>query len=570
MLDGDSSLLAHAIRSVALILLSFAFLPLDTSIVCWSYAVGYLFPLQAVNHRRHVRSTYTPYFEPKTILVTGVGMTKGLALARIFYAAGHNVVGADFEPMPIPTACGRTSKALTAFRKLTRPDGSREKQAKYTQSILDIIRRENVNIWVSCSGVASAVEDGVAKEMVELVTKCKAVQFDVATTKRLHEKHSFMDYTNSIGLPIPETHTVTSKAAALQLLDDASVTDKRYIMKYIGTDDAVRGDMTLLPLSTPARTKLHISRFEISEDKPWILQQYIRGPEYCTHSLIVKGEVKAFVACPSSELLMHYQALPSDSGLSRSMLRFTQEFAAAGGPSFTGHLSFDFLVEMSDAEKAMRDPTANVKLYPIECNPRAHTAVCLFSDTPEMVDGYLSLLEPKQAAISSTSKTTPNGLAPQPIVPNAPKKYYWIGHDFIELVVLPLLSLFTADGPSFVEVFEHLLSFVEHVLWWQDGTFEFWDPVPAWWLYHVYWPTQFLMALLFQRKWSRVNVNNTPQASDYEATARKPGAMKARATPRRIVCLFEEGMPCSRTRLMQLLHLTDVESPHFWPPGAAA
>ena len=508
MPDANSSLLAHAVRGIALILLSIAFLPLDTFIVGWSYAFSFFYPLQVVKHRRHVRGTNTPYFEPKTILVTGVGMSKGLALARIFYTAGHNVIGADFEPLSIPTACGRTSRALKTFHKLTRPDGGREKQAKYTQSILDIVRHENVDIWVSCSGVASALEDGVAKEMVELVTKCKAVQFDVNTTKRLHEKHSFMDYTKSIGLPIPETHTVTSRAAALQLLTDAVVTDKRYIMKYIGTDDAVRADMTLLPLSSPARTKAHISQFEISEDRPWILQQFIRGPEYCTHSLVVKGEVKAFVACPSSELLMHYVALPSDSALSRNMLRFTQEFAAAGGPSFTGHLSFDFLVETGDAEKALRDPTSSVKLYPIECNPRAHTAVCLFNDTPELVEGYLSLLEPKKATISPAKKgTAPNGLAPQPVIPNAPKKYYWIGHDFAELIIAPVLSLFKADGMSVVEVFEHMLTFVEHSLWWHDGTFEVWDPVPAWWLYHVYWPTQFLMTLVFQRKWSRVNVS---------------------------------------------------------------
>jgi len=508
MLDADSSFLAHAAQDIALILISLAFLPLDAFITFWSYAFSFVYPIQADKHRRHVRSTHTPYFEPKTILVTGVGMTKGLSLARLFYAAGHNVIGADFEPSVLPTACGRTSKSLKAFYKLTKPDGGRDKQARYTQSILNIIRQEKVDMWVSCSGVASAMEDGVAKEMVELVTNCKAVQYDVVTTKRLHEKHSFMEYTESIGLPIPETHTVTSKAATLQLLDEASETDTRYVMKYIGTDDSVRGDMTLLPLNTPAQTKAHISRFEISEDRPWILQQYIRGPEYCTHALVVKGEVKAFVACPSSELLMHYQALPSDSGLSRSMLRFTQEFAAAGGPSFTGHLSFDFLVEMDDAERALRDPAANVKLYPIECNPRAHTAVCLFNDTPEMVDGYLSLLEPKQAVISSTNKnSTPNGLAPQPVVPYASKKYYWIGHDFGELVLTPLLSLFTRDGPSLVEVFDGLLTFVEHVLWWQDGTFEFWDPLPACWLYHVYWPTQFLMTLLFQRKWSRVNVS---------------------------------------------------------------
>ena len=77
----------------------------------------------------------------------------------------------------------------------------------------------------------------------------------------------------------------------------------------------------------------------------------------------------------------------------------------------------------------------------------------------------------------------------------------------MELIVLPLFTLLSPEGPSFVEVFEHAMTFLEHLLWWHDGTYELWDPLPAWWLYHVYWPTQFLMVLLFQRKWSRLNVS---------------------------------------------------------------
>ncbi|KAK4889639.1 hypothetical protein LTR27_011624 [Elasticomyces elasticus] len=516
MLDGNSSFLAHAAQDVALIVLSFAFLPLDTFIVCFCYVLTYFYPLQAIQQRRHVRSTSTPYFEARTILITGVGMTKGLAIARLFYAAGHNVIGADFEPMLLPTSSGRVSRALQSFHKLSKPDGGREKAARYTNELLNLIRQEKVDIWVSCSGVASAVEDGMAKEMIETVTNCKCVQYDVSTTKKLHEKHSFMDHTKSLGLPIPETHTVTSKAAALQVLDDASGKGIQYVMKYIGTDDSVRGDMTLLPRSTPAQTKAHISHFQISEERPWILQQYIRGPEYCTHALVVRGEVKAFVACPSAELLMHYEALPSNSALSMSMLRFTQEFAAAGGSSFTGHLSFDFLVETHEAEKALRDPNANVHLYPIECNPRAHTAVCLFGNTLEMVDAYLTILEPKQALSSSPSNTslTPNGLAAAPVFPRAPQQYYWIAHDLGEFVIGPVLSLISSlysssskGGPDAGTVLECFATFADHVLNRHEGMFEVWDPLPAWWLYHVYWPTQFLMALLFQRKWSRVNVS---------------------------------------------------------------
>ncbi|OQO08916.1 hypothetical protein B0A48_05806 [Cryoendolithus antarcticus] len=518
MLDANSSWRAHAAQNLALLSLSVMVLPFTTSLLLLSYAVNLLYTAWPLKLRASIRSPQTPIFPPKKILVTGVGMTKGLALARLFFAAGHEVIGADFEPSLIPTACGHMSKAIKSFYKLTKPGP--EGGAKYTKSILDIVVMEDVDLWVSCSGVASAVEDGEAKELIELVTNCKAVQFDVATTKRLHEKHLFMEYTRSIGLPTPESHTITSRAAALQLLIEGGakgtakgkkdIGSTEYIMKYVGTDDAVRGDMTLLPLDTPAATKAHIGRLPISEDRPWILQQYIKGPEYCTHSLVVRGEVKAFVACPSAELLMHYSALPSESALSQSMLRFTQEYAAAGGESFTGHLSFDFLVDEAEAEAAARDPTKHVHLHPIECNPRAHTAVALLNDTPAMAEAYMTLLQPSTSVkrLGVDEKVMANGLAPQPIFPVTPtKQYNWVGHDLFEFIILPVFALLFSNTTNVSKVLDGILEFAEHLLFWHDGTFEIWDPLPAWWLYHVYWPTQFLLCLVYGKKWSRINVS---------------------------------------------------------------
>jgi len=510
MLTAASSRAAHAWQDIQLLALSLFFLPLDTFILFFCYALRPLVDFQPTAHRRNVRSTNTLYFQPRTILVTGVGMTKGLSLARLFYAAGHNVIGADFEPLLLPTTAGHTSRSLKRFHRLQKPDGSREGSARYSQSILDIVRKEKADLWVSCSGVASAVDDGKAKEMVELITKCKAVQYDVATTQKLHEKHSFIEYTQSLGLPIPETHTITSKNAVLKLLEDAQGSGRQYIMKYIGTDDSVRADMTLLPKRSHTETKAHISRLPISEDRPWILQQYINGPEYCTHALVVRGEVKAFVACPSAELLMHYEALPTDSSLSRSMQRFTQEFASASGPTFTGHLSFDFLVDSKDAAALSNDPTRGVRLHPIECNPRAHTAVALFNDTPEMIsEGYMHVLDELPTGKRRQSLHGTNGATPHPpIYPRRPAKYYWMGHDLVELVILPLMSLLLRrEDMSLGGVIDSWRTFLGHALWWRDGTFEIWDPLPAWWLYHVSWPWHFFTALVVGSKWSRVNVS---------------------------------------------------------------
>ncbi|KAI9700282.1 MAG: hypothetical protein M1836_002297 [Candelina mexicana] len=503
MLTGASSQFAHSSQNAALILLSLFFLPLNTAILLFSYALR-LLPTGLINQRSAARPRRRRLRQPKTILVTGVGMTKGLALARIFYEAGHNVIGADFEPSRVPV-CGRFSASLKKFYKLTKPN-PRTGAAPYVQELLTLINHEHVDLWVSCSGVASAVEDGLAKDIVEKKTECKAIQFNVSTTSTLHEKSSFIEKTISLGLPAPETHTVTSRHAVHQVLHNAEV--KQYIMKTVGMDDAARGDMTLLPRPTVSETYQHMSSIKINQDSPWVLQQYIKGEEYCTHALIVRGNVKAFVACPSSELLMHYQALPPQSGLSRAMLEFTIEFARRYGGDMTGHLSFDFLVEERESKKGVE-----MTLYPIECNPRAHTAVALFNGlSNELADAYLTALEHDTDGAAHA-----NGhVQRQIVVPFQPAAYYWVGHDLVALIIYPLIQLLlgpyygnTSSQPDTTNILTGIGKFLQHLFFWKDGTYEVWDPLPWWWLYHVYWPGQFLACIIQGKKWSRINVSTT-------------------------------------------------------------
>lgn len=488
MLDGSSSVLAHRLQNAALIFLSLIFLPLDTFILFASLIARALFPGLSELHRH--QAWLRSGFHPRRILVTGVGMTKGLALARLFHEAGHYVVGADFEPNG-SLVCGRVSTSVRKFYRLRKPD-AKTGSALYVHSLLDIITREKVELWVSCSGVASAVEDGMAKEIIEGRTNCKAIQFDLETTQTLHEKHTFISHTQEIGLTIPETHEVSSRAEAEKILRNAPL-GRKYIMKTIGVDDAFRADMTLLPKDTPMETSKHIAKLKISKDMPWILQQYIKGKEYCTHSLVVNGQVKAFVACRSAELLMHYEALPAESALSKAMLDFTKKYATAGGPGFTGHLSFDFMVSDED----LQQQSSNITLYPIECNPRAHTAVALFNRTPAMVDGYLADLQGTQSSKGS-----------DPVIPSRTDKYYWVGHDLVTRGILPTI-LFLTFHMSISELVGNYCTFVNHLLTWKDGTYEFWDPLPWWWLYHVYWPMQFLSCIRTGKKWSRINVSTT-------------------------------------------------------------
>lgn len=536
MLNAASPPSLHFLQNVALILITLIFLPLSTIILFFNY-VGQLLFSSTDEARRRIRRH--PSFRPKTILVTGVNMNKGLALARDFYEAGHDVIGADFEHYDIPIP-GRFSRSLRKFEKLPKP-AEIDKGAAYFDTLVRIIHREHVDLWVNCAGLFTAMEEAQAKEIIERRTRCVAIQFDVATTSILHQKHIFLQKTQEMGLPVPETHHVTSKKDVLEFLHGPAASDGvdsknkvlefvqaaaksgssgsksttapgiKYIMKAVGIEDAFRSDMTLLPLPTISETDKQISPFPISSSTPWVLQEFIHGDEYCTHALIVNNVVKTFVACPSSNLVMRYKALPSDSSLSVAMRRFTEEFVARSKAGMTGHLSFDFMIKEAASETGV-----HLGLRVIECNPRAHTAAVLFAGrSQELTEAYLSALPPQidgdeqydsnstprhSLSNGSNSNSEPTIITPredQPVV-------YWIGHEIVTLLFLPFVQ---RGGFSPSKYLINIATLVQRVLFWTDGMFALWDPLPFWWLYHVYWPGILIACAVTGRKYSRLNVS---------------------------------------------------------------
>lgn len=181
-------------------------------------------------------------------------------------------------------------------------------------------------------------------------------------------------------------------------------------------------------------------------------------------------------------MVMHYTVLPPASPLSRAMLDFTEQFASKFGDlnpdslsvdgiktfsksKFTGHLSFDFLVDESDNS-----------IKPIECNPRVHTAVALFAGKEQdTAAAYLQALSDQDPPLK------------EPLMPSPASTIYWIGHDAVTLIFQPLFLLHNISS-SFARLMNHVLS-------WQDGTYVPWDPLPVFWLYHVYWPLRFCSIL---------------------------------------------------------------------------
>ncbi|KAL2062520.1 hypothetical protein VTL71DRAFT_6786 [Oculimacula yallundae] len=492
-LTANSPAYLHFLQNALLIFLATLLAPLCTLIAFSSWTISpFTNAGKTIDRQRKWRHRSAPNSQ-RTVLVTGVGMSKGLFIARAFYQAGYTVVGADFEPFYIPV-CGRFSKALKTFHRLSKPSNALG-AAAYISSLVDVIEKEKVDLWVSCSGVASALEDGKAAEAVERLTSCRVVQFGVEMTGLLHEKHSFIDNTAKIGLNVPETHLITSSDEGMALLHPKSEkSDKTFIMKSVGLDDSIRADMSLLPYSHEEKTRAHLLKLQPSPTRPFVLQQYINGPEYCTHSIVVRGRVLAFTCCPSAELLMHYKALTPSSDMFKAMLKYTQVYAEKMGTQMTGHFSIDFLLDREGDE-----PDLMKKIYPIECNPRAHTAVILFDEqSVQMADAYFEV-----ARDEGEKKTDP-----QIVTTASGCGYYWIGHDLVTRLVLPFVAFLTVQS-RFSDLRRNWMEFSNHVLYWRDGTYEIWDPWPLWALYCVYWPCIFLSRIFTGKKWSRCNVSTT-------------------------------------------------------------
>ena len=490
-LNPKSPHLLHVARDSSLIALSLLFLPLSAFIT----AIAFL--LTIPTHQDPPPLHHDG--QQISVLVTGVGMAKGLFLARAFHIAGCRVIGADFEKHGVP-ACGRFSAAVTRFYALRILGQDRNAEA-YVNKIVDIIRKEKIDIWVSCSGVATALEDARAMQVVEKSTSCKAFQFDEDTTFKLDDKFEFMKQTERIGLLSPKWYPLSTPEAlpdtiSLILSKVKTGTIEKYIVKNVGMDDLTRGALPILSSNDPQRLTEVLNTLDYSGGKSWILQEYIEGgEEYCTHSVVVDGRVKAFLACPSSSVLLHYQLMDESSPLFNDMLQFTQKYAKGmflQQQRFTGHLSFDFLAQLK-----LNEGGVEKVLKPIECNPRCHTATVHFRGSEgALVDAYLSCL----ARMEDENDIV------YPLQKTKDVSYYWIAHDLCVLFLLPYLQVSLGNLKP-MDVIRSQLEFWRHVTLWKDPAFEWWDPLPWLALNHICWPWNLAVTAWYGIHWSQLNVS---------------------------------------------------------------
>lgn len=396
----------------------------------------------AVVALRGGRPATEPSPRPRTVLLTGGKMTKSLQLARSFHLAGHRVVLA--ESVRYRWSGHRFSRAVDRFHIVPEPGAP-----GYAQALLDIVLRERVDVFVPVASPAASVHDADARSLLD--EHCEVLHGDGDTVRLLDDKSRFSEYAASLGLRVPDWRRITDPS---QVEEFEFPPGREYILKRIAYDPVGRMDLTRLSADTPERNSATARSRGISEDDPFILQEFITGREYCTHGTVRDGHLQVYGCCRSSAFQVNYEMVDHPA-----VREWVTTFVSALGAS--GQLSFDFIESARDGE-----------VYAIECNPRTHSAITMFHDHPDVAAAYLDDGHPVIEPLAGSRPT------------------YWTYHEAWRLL--------TASGRA-----DRLRS----ILAGKDAILTGWDPLPYLLVHHLQIPSLLIDNLVRRGSWSRIDFN---------------------------------------------------------------
>ena len=446
---GFSNKIKATIQDAVTFLALLLVLPLNASLVLLSS----LFSLISSLISRAFRSWFTraePSANPsKTVLISGGKMTKALQLARSFHQVGHRVV--LIETHKYWLIGHRFSNSVHRFYTVPSPDSP-----DYAKALLEIVQKEQVDVYVPvCSPVASYFD---SQAIALLSDHCQVMHVQPEKIEQLDDKYQLAKSAESLGLPVPKSYRITHPQQVLDF--DFSNETRAYILKSIPYDSVRRLNLTKLPCSTPEETTAFVYSLPISETTPWIMQEFIPGQEYCTHSTLRDGELRMHCCCESSAFQINYESVDKPD-----IENWVRQFAA--GLNLTGQVSFDFI---------QSDDTGQT--YAIECNPRTHSAITMFYNQPDVAKAYLES-ETLVAPVRSLPSSRPT---------------YWIYHE-----IWRLLTHLTSPSAT--------LARLRTIARGKDAIFDWQDPLPFLMVHHWQIPLLLLRDLREQRGWIRIDFN---------------------------------------------------------------
>ncbi len=299
------------------------------------------------------------------VLITGARAVAALDIARSLRAAGYEPHLADCSPAWV----ARMSRAAGPVHRYASPV---ERPANFARDIRGLIKRlDPVRIIPTCEEVFHLAAQAEAEGFSDRVF---APSPDRLAT--LHAKDRFADLCGRLGLPVPDTTTITDRPALDTLSGDAA----GHVFKPVWSRFGAR---TLIA-PTPAALAAVIP----SPEAPWVAQRRVTGQEVSFYAVCQEGRVTAFCAYGSDWRLSggaSYVFRPLGPDQTARLRPMAEALAAFAG---TGQIACDVLID------------AGGQPWLIECNPRATSGVHLFGRSAEFGRALMGRGEGEPAAVT--------------------------------------------------------------------------------------------------------------------------------------------------------------------------
>ena len=322
---------------------------------------------------------------PPVILIMGAHFSKTLTIVRsiksVLPGKKSRIILADTQNYAWVGA--RFSRYCDAFEVLQVRDVSQKEE--YIKEMVRIGRKHKITGFLPVSVPRSATPDSLACE--ELMSTLAAYSnFDrpyhvsAKMCEALDNKLIFCQYCEVLGVTAPKTVIVNSDEEAhqlnMELRSQYQSDHNQMILKNLSYDCLHRLDLFTLPTNSE-NLEIYLQKIRkegnaISPTNPWTAQTKLTGREYSAACIIRNGALKLTTVCESSPSQLrfeHTEHVKICAWLEKFVSRMNERNNNVNENELNLNncqLCFDF-IEVGN------------NVYPIECNPRVHSQLSVFS-----------------------------------------------------------------------------------------------------------------------------------------------------------------------------------------------
>ncbi|MGV3523169.1 MAG: ATP-grasp domain-containing protein [Candidatus Sericytochromatia bacterium] len=335
------------------------------------------------------------------VLFTGGRSPATLALLRLFARAGHDCQVAESQSANLAGA----SRYCRANHRVARP---RQETAHFIADLQHLIRNQRIELLIPTCEESFYVAR-YRRELEQAGCEVFCAGSDVMAN--LHSKYQFNQLLQALKLPAPATQRLEDSARLKALLPEWG----QWVLK---PEFSRFGDEVLI--NAPLETVYQ--RVHPSPRRPWVLQEFLDGPQLCSYSVARNGRLVAHGVYPTvytagQGATLYFQAVDVPE-IERSVKALVHSL------DYTGQISFDFILHKG-------------LYYPIECNPRTTTGTFLFSPGENLPRAFFE-----------TPERLIRPLARQPVALMLPMLLYALPADLSQSPRL-LRDLWAARDPLF-------------------------------------------------------------------------------------------------------------------------